>query len=150
MTLHATATLGTTGEDVEDLRTYLHTLTGCPPVQHTLQLRCPTHDGEWFFVESDPVEGIARRRCISCGTSTYLLDAAEHWTYPPMHACAACGQSIMELAIGLHTVEPDEAGQPARVRWLALAARCVECGRIDGLTDAHVPDLTVGEVAGLV
>lgn len=150
MTLHATPALGTVGEDVDDLRTYLHALPDCPPVQHTQQLRCASRDGEWFFVEADAAAGVARRRCITCGTSTDLLDSAGHWTFPPMHACSACGQSIMELAVGLHAAEPAEPGEPPRVGWLALAARCVECGRIDGLTDAYVPDLTVGEVAGSV
>lgn len=150
MTLHATATLGTVGEDVDDLRTYLHDLLDCPPIQHTQQLRCASHGGEWFFVEADPTEGVARRRCITCGTSTHLLDSAEHWSFAPMHACSACGQSIMELAVGLHTGSAAEPDSAPRVRWLALAARCVECGRIDGLTDAWVPGLTLGEVAGRV
>jgi hypothetical protein len=143
----------TAPSDAEDLRTYLHRLSGCPPVQHTQQLRCPNHDGDagvWFYVEADPVEAVARRRCLACGATTHLLDSAAHWTHPPMHACTGCGQSIVELAVGLHTDEPEEPGEPPRVRWLALAARCVDCGRITGLTDAHVPGLTVGEVAAVL
>jgi hypothetical protein len=148
VTLHVTPQLGTVGEDADDLRDYLHGLAGCPPIHHTQVLRCSgTDESTWFYVESDAEASVARRRCVGCGRTTHLLDSEAHWTHPPMHACAGCGTSIVELAIGLHTVDATEPGQPARVRWLAMASRCVECGRIDGLTDAYVPDLTVGALA---
>ncbi|HEX7355590.1 MAG TPA: hypothetical protein VF288_12255 [Mycobacteriales bacterium] len=152
MTLHATVEMGTVGENVDDLRTFLHELQGCPRIQHTQQLRCPRHDaesGSWFYVEADPLAGVARRRCMACGDVTNLLDSAERWTHPQMHACRRCSASLMELAVGLH-VDIDEEHDAdilgRRVRWLALAARCVECGLIEGLTDVTVPALTIGEV----
>lgn len=154
MTLHATPDLGTVGEDVDDLRTYLHALQGCPPIQHTQLLRCSNHavgdDATWFYVEADPESGVARRRCVACATVKHLLDSDAAWTHPPMHFCASCATSIMELAVGLHMDEGDEVGQNQRVRWLALAARCVDCGRISGLTDANVPGMTIGEVSRAV
>ena len=67
-----------------------------------------------------------------------------------MHFCPSCSTSIMELAVGLHVEEDVEAGDQPRVQWLALAGRCVDCGRISGLTDAYVPGLTVGELATAV
>jgi hypothetical protein len=67
-----------------------------------------------------------------------------------MHSCPGCSPSSVELAVGLHVDEGDDDGQDPRVRWLALAARCVDCGRISGLTDTRVPALTVGEVSRAV
>ena len=58
----------------------------------------------------------------------------------PMWACLGCGQSIAEVAVGLHV--PD--GAP--VSWLVVGARCVACGRLAGLTDLVVPDLPLDEL----
>lgn len=143
--------MGTVGEDVDDLRTFLHELRGCPTIQHTQQLRCPRHDpqsGAWFYVEADAEAGVARRRCMACGDVTNLLDSAERWTHPPMHACRRCSASLMELAVGMHVDHGDLDTDllQRQVRWLALAARCVECGLIEGLTDVTVPATSIGEV----
>ncbi|HEU0130230.1 MAG TPA: hypothetical protein VFQ85_04470 [Mycobacteriales bacterium] len=138
------------GEDSDDLQHWLEGLQGCPPVNLTLLCRClnPVHDGDdamtWFYVEADPANAVARRRCLACGDVHHLLDSAEHWTHPPMHACLTCGQSMFELAAGLHV----ESG--TTVTWLALAVRCVGCGRLDGVTDMNVPHLSVDEVRSRV
>jgi len=57
-----------------------------------------------------------------------------------MFACDGCGHSIAEVAAGLSV--PDGA----HVTWVVLGARCVECGRLAGLTDAVVDDLPLAEV----
>ena len=138
------------GEDSDDLRGWLEGMQGCPPVNMTLLSRCanPVHDPDdamtWFYVEADAANGVARRRCLACGEVHHLLDSAENWTHPPMHACTTCGQSMFEMACGLHV----ESG--TTVTWLAVAVRCVGCGRLDGVTDMNVPRLSVDEVrAGL-
>lgn len=144
--------MGTVGEDADDLRTFLHDLRGCPRIRHTQQLRCPRHgtdSGVWFYVEADADAGVARRRCVACGDVTNMLDSSERWTHPPMHACRHCSASLMELAVGLHVDTGDEDGtgvEHQQVRWLALAARCVDCGLIEGLTDVTVPAIPLGEV----
>jgi len=132
-----------TGEDVEDLRSWLQRLDGGPPVHETVLLACPQHGDErptWAFVEADASTGIARRRCLACAASMPLLESERHWTHPPMFACAGCGHSIAEVAAGLSV--PD--GQ--HVTWVVLAARCVECGRLGGLTDVVLPDVPLAEV----
>lgn len=134
------------GEDSDDLRGWLEGLEGCPRVNVTVLARCgsPVHDGDdamtWFYVEADAANGIARRRCLACGEVRHLLDSEQHWNHPPMHACTTCGQSMFEVACGLHV----ENG--ATVSWLAVAVRCVGCGRLEGVTDMNVPDLPVDEV----
>ena len=134
-----------TGEDIEDLRSFLMKLEGSPKVHETVVLACDNHGDErpsWTYVEADPAEGVARRRCLQCAKSVSLLDSAERWTHPMMWCCGSCNQSIAEVAAGLSL--PD--GQA--VEWLVLGARCVECGRIDGLTDMVLPGTPVAEVIG--
>ena len=132
-----------TGEDVEDLRSWLLALGSGPEVHGAVVLHCDRHDDSdatWAYAEADARTGIARRRCLACGSSQSLLDSAERWTHPPMWACRGCGQSIAELAVGFHLPDGEH------VRWLALGARCVHCGRLAGLTDALLDDMPLGEV----
>lgn len=133
-----------TGEDSDDLQHWLESLDGCPPVHTTLLATCtnPVHGEEqptWFYVEGDAAAGIARRRCLGCGVVVHVLDSEQHWTHPPMRCCGTCGQSMFEMAAGLSVVSGE-------VRWMAIGLRCVGCGCLDGLTDMHVPGLSVAEV----
>lgn len=134
-------------EDVVDLQAWLAGLSGCPPIAGTRALRCPSpaHGAEaatWFFVEADAAAGVARWRCVGCASVGQLLDSEHRWTDPAMAACASCSQSMTELALGWHLDEAD----PRAVSWLALAMRCVGCGRVAGLTDACVDRLPLGEL----
>ncbi len=132
-----------TGEDVEDLRTWLRHLPGAPDVHEVVVLHCAAHGEDaptWQYVEADAREGIARRRCLACAGTVHLLDSEAHWSHPPMWACKGCAQSIAELAVALHVPDGE------RVEWVALAARCVDCGRLDGLTDVVVDRRPLAEV----
>lgn len=135
------------GEDVEDLRAWLATLPGSPPVHETVVLACAQHGDErpnWQYVEADATAGVARRRCLACATVVPLLDSDERWTHPPMWACKGCGQSITEVAVGLSVPDGEH------VEWLALGVRCIECGRLAGVTDLVLPGLPLPTVlAGL-
>ncbi len=136
-----------TGEDVEDLRAFLQSLEGGPEVHETIVLGCDNHGDDrptWTYVEADAMQGIARRRCLQCAKTTAALDSDERWSFPPMWACGSCGQSIAEVAAGLSLPDGDH------VEWLVLGARCVECGRIDGLTDFVVGKLPLDEVVTAV
>ncbi len=131
------------GEDVEDLRAWLGRLEGAPEVHETVVLSCAAHDDDrplWAYVEADADAGLARRRCLACGTSVALLDSQERWSFPPMWACGRCGHSLAELAAGLSCPDGDH------VEWLVLAARCVECGQLAGLTDFVLAGTPVAEV----
>lgn len=136
-----------TGEDADDLRAFLMRLEGAPAVHETVVLACPQHGDErptWTYVTADPEAGVARRRCLQCATSVPLLDSDERWTHPPMWCCGSCNQSIAEVAAGLSVPDGEH------VEWVVLAARCVECGRIDGLTDVVLPSVPIAQVvAGL-
>lgn len=135
-----------TGEDVEDLRGWLRELPGSPEVHEVVVLACHgPHPDEaeppvWAYAEGDPRTGLARRRCLACGTSVALLDSGQRWTHPPMYACAGCSCSIVEVAAGLHLPDGDH------VEWVAVGVRCVECGRLAGLTDMVVAPTPVAEV----
>ncbi|MCW2680685.1 MAG: hypothetical protein JWM62_2086 [Frankiales bacterium] len=132
-----------TGEDVDDLREWLRTLDGAPEVHEVVVLHCAQHGEEaptWQYVEADPLAGVARRRCLACATTVPLLESEAHWTHPMMWACGGCGQSIAELCAGLHVPDGEH------VEWVALAARCVDCGRLEGLTDVVLERRPLPEV----
>ncbi len=136
------------GEDSDDLRHWLENLEGCPSVSVTRLAHCenPVHGEEpptWFYVEGDATEGLARRRCLSCGTVKHILDSEERWNHPPMRSCGTCGQSMFELAAGFHVVD-------GAVDWLALGVRCVGCGMLDGLTDMHANALPLPDAIAAV
>ena len=134
-----------TGEDTEDLRAFLLGLTGGPTVTNAVVLACGEHDEErptWSYVEADPAAGLARRRCLQCASTVHLLDSQERWNHPPTWCCGRCGQSIAEVAAGLSVNDADE------VEWVVVAARCVECGRLDGLTDMIPEPRPTAEVVG--
>ncbi len=63
---------------------------------------------------------------------------------PDTHECPACCQSLVELAVGV------SADGDGNARWLALASRCVGCGRVTGLTDAVLDGRPVEEVLASV
>ncbi|MCW2713864.1 MAG: hypothetical protein JWN88_911 [Frankiales bacterium] len=132
-----------TGEDAADLRSWLHELPGAPQVHEFQVLGCGEHGDErptWAYVEADATAGVARRRCLACGTSVSMLDSDARWTHPPMFACQGCGHSIAEIGVGLNL--PD--GQ--HVQWVAVAVRCVGCGRLAGVTDMVVAGVPAAEV----
>jgi len=142
MTLRAAGGV-VTGEDVEDLRTFLMHLEGAPPVHETVVLACANHEDDrptWTYVESDAVNGVARRRCLQCAGTVHVLDSQSRWTHPAMWSCQGCHQSIAEVVAGLSV--PDGA----HVEWVVLGARCVECGRVAGLTDLVVQGAPLAEV----
>ena len=134
---------GRTGDDVEDLRAWLRGLDGAPEVHEVVTLHCSEHGEDaptWSYVEAEARTGLARRRCLACARTVHLLDSAAHWTHPPMWACPGCRQSIAELAVGLSVPDGEH------VEWVALGARCVDCGRLAGLTDVVVARLPLAEV----
>jgi hypothetical protein len=131
------------GEDAEDLRSFLTKLPNSPQVHETVVLACGNHEDErptWTYVEADARAGVARRRCLQCASTVSLLGSEGRWTHPAMWACGSCSQSIGEVAAGLSMPDGEHVG------WVVLGVRCVECGRVDGLTDLVVPGLPLAEV----
>jgi hypothetical protein len=132
-----------TGEDAEDLRSWLSSLEGSPAVHETVVLACEKHGDQrptWAYVEAKADDGIARRRCIACATTVHLLDSEARWTYPQMWSCRGCGNSIVEVAAGLSVPDGEH------VDWVVVGARCVECGRLAGLTDMVVDSRPLAQV----
>jgi hypothetical protein len=137
------------GEDTADLENWLRALEGCPPVSHTHVLTCSSEVHEepatWFYVEADPSQGVVRRRCLACGLVASTLDSELRWSHPHMWACNSCGQSIAEVAAGIHAPGHDDEAIPA-VSWIAIGVRCVGCGALAGVTDFVLPGTPFHEV----
>jgi hypothetical protein len=122
----------------------LKALSDCPQVNHTVTAICSNaaHGDEpanWFYVEADAEQGVARLRCLSGGHVNELLDSAEHWTFPHVWSCTSCGQSIAEVVYGIHA----DGGTAS---WLVVATRCVECGDVAGVTDMFTGEIPVEEL----
>ena len=131
------------GEDAADLQTWLLGLTGGPTVHQTALLACGQHDDSeplWHYVEADSSEGVARRRCLACAHVVYALDSDDRWTHPAMWACDGCGHSIVEVAAGLSSSDGEH------VQWVVLGVRCIECGRLAGITDLVLDDVPLDQV----
>jgi len=134
---------GKRAHDGDDLRSWLTNLGRGPVVHETVVLACGQHGDErptWCYVEADPVAGVARRRCLACGFAVSLLDSGSRWTFPPVWSCPTCRHCIAEVAAGLSVPDGDH------VRWVVLAARCVECGDTAGLTDMVLDDRPLASV----
>jgi hypothetical protein len=144
-----------TGEDADDLLTWLQSLPECPSVDVTALATCRnTAHGDdrptWFYVEADAAAGIARRRCLACGVVHHMLDSQQHWQ-PGVHtaSCPTCAQSMFEVGAGMHTEPGNSPDQPV-VTWVALGVRCVTCGRVDGITDMFVPGVPLAGVTATI
>lgn len=130
-------------DSVGGLLQWLRELEGCPPITRAVGAHCTNavHGSEpatWFYVEADPKAGVARLRCLACGAVKPILDSESHWTYPPVWACRDCRQSIAEVGFGVHADE-------SVATWMVVGVRCVECGRVVGMTDVVVPDLPLDD-----
>jgi hypothetical protein len=137
------------GENSGDLESWMKALTGCPTVTHTVVTRCPSpahtdEPGTWFYVEADASAGVVRRRCLGCGLVIATLDSDERWNHPRMWACQTCGQSITEVAAGLHA--PTDGSGPGAVTWVAICVRCVGCGGLAGVTDVVIPPTPYSDI----
>jgi len=127
----------------EGLLQWLRDLDDCPPIMRAFRALCPNDvhaddPATWFYVEADAAAGVARLRCLACGTVKPILDSEEHWTFPAVWSCRDCRQSITEVGFGVHA-------EDGLATWMVVAVRCVECGRISGLTDLVVPNHPLDE-----
>jgi hypothetical protein len=57
-----------------------------------------------------------------------------------MWSCRGCGNSIVEMAAGLSMPDGEH------VEWVVVGVRCVECGRLAGITDMVVDAVPLNEV----
>lgn len=126
-------------DSLDGLLQWLRDLDGCPPITRAVSARCgnDVHRDDpatWFYVEADAEAGVARLRCLACAAVKPILDSEEHWTFPPVWSCRDCRQSIAEVGFGVHADE-DVA------TWMVVGVRCVQCGRVDGLTDLVLANL---------
>ena len=130
-------------EDAADLADWLGRLDAPHPVTWTVVLGCAEHGEDrptWCYVDADPSAGVARRRCLACASPAWLLDSEERWTFPQCWSCRGCRGTIAEVAAGVSAADGEQA------TWVVVAARCVHCGQVQGLTDVLVDRVPLSQV----
>ena len=84
-----------------------------------------------FTLESDDVEGVARRTCCQCRSSAFMGDSGEFAAEAQLerHVCV-CDAAAFELQVGVALY----AGS-SDIRWAYIGARCVACTLVGVFAD---------------
>jgi hypothetical protein len=81
-------------------------------------------------VDADPVESVAQRTCVACGTSAFIADSDEHWSEArPERWHCECQNDAAELGVAFSLRSDGE------VRWITVGQRCTRCGLLDAVVD---------------
>jgi hypothetical protein len=133
------------GSGPEDLDEYLAVFSADGHrVETVRRSRCSSCGGTEFRLLIDDEEGCAERTCAACGTSTMMLDSAEHADDAELDtATCPCGGEVFDAAVGFaHYADTGD------VRWVYVGLRCVEDGvlgvyadwKIDYAPTSHLYD----------
>jgi ribosomal protein S27AE len=119
-----------TGEGFDDLAEYLRVVTAEGyPADRVLQSVCSC-GGTTHCLDADPVESVAQRTCVACGTSAFIVDSDEHWSEARAERWhCACGNDTAELGVAFSLRSDGE------VRWITVGQRCSRCGLLDVVVD---------------
>jgi ribosomal protein S27AE len=119
-----------TGEDFGDLAEYLRVVTaGGYPADRILESVCSC-GGTTHRLRADPLEGVAQRTCVVCGSSAFIADSEEEWSEarPELWRCI-CGNDTAELGVAFSLKSDGE------VRWITVGQRCMSCGVLAAMVD---------------
>jgi ribosomal protein S27AE len=119
-----------TGEDFGDLGDYLRMLTAEGyPADRILQSVCSC-GGTTHRLRADPVEGVAQRTCVACGSGAFIADSEEEWSEArPQQWRCVCGHDTAELGVAFSLKRDGE------VRWVTVGQRCTSCGVLGMMVD---------------
>jgi hypothetical protein len=87
--------------------------------------------GRVFGLESDEVEGVARRTCVACGVGHLIGDGEEYVDSAELeaHECVCLSQAFELLSgVALYAGSND-------VRWFYIGCRCARCQLIGVFAD---------------
>jgi hypothetical protein len=127
------------GTEAVDAEAYVRALEAEGHTVHETRLcKCDCGSLE-FTLEADRDEGCARRKCCHCGAHHFICDSAEYWDEAASEtcACAVCGRSHFNLAVGFSLYEADER-EDRDVRWVSVGNRCLTCGTLGSFIDWKV------------
>lgn len=115
----------TYGDEQADLEEVIaqYSETAGYTAEHFAHARCAC-ESTAFNLYLDDTEGCAVRVCAKCEEDQFVGDSEQFIEGASLdHAQCVCGKKHLELTVGVALYEGSED-----VRWLYLAARCVECG----------------------
>lgn len=121
------------GDTADDLAEFLrqHGADGYQ-VHEIRHSACEACRGDVFGVEGsleDPT--VARRTCRRCGHRQYIADSGEYWDGEQVYvSVCACEEEDFAVAVGFSLYRDSGV---AGVRSLAMAERCLACGKIASL-----------------
>lgn len=69
-----------TGEDFGDLAEHLRVVTAEGYPANRIRQSVCSCGGTTHRLDADPVESVAQRTCVACGTSAFIADSDEHWS----------------------------------------------------------------------
>lgn len=103
------------------------------PVHEVRHSRCDACCGGVFGIRGsteDPT--IAERTCRACGNRRAIADSDEYWSgeHVLISACV-CEEEDFSVAVGFSLYQAPNVG----VRSLAVATRCLACGRVGYLAE---------------
>lgn len=144
-------TIDTSGEwwkggEPNDLRDYLAALENTYPIDEFSLALCAC-GSDSFLLDYDAREGMARRTCRICSAEHFICDSAEYWSEaePQRWQCVECGGAASNVGVGFSLYEPG-----GDVRWLYVAARCVQCGVLGCYSDWKVAYGPSNQLLGMV
>ena len=124
------------GSAPEDLGEYLRELTAGGYQATEFRLSKCKCGGTRFFLEVEPDEGVARRRCEECDNEHFICDSKEHWEEglkTKKYKCVTCKSKVANVGVGFAFYEDETA-----VHWLYVGNRCADCGVLGSMVDWKV------------
>lgn len=113
-----------TGTEAGDIEEYLRSYTEDGyPADRFAQAVCGCGKAV-FRLETNDVEGVARRGCVDCGLAHFVCDSdefASDATLAPVKC--PCGGDQFDITVGF-----SHRAEETIVRWISVGVRCVRCG----------------------
>lgn len=133
------------GDTADDLAEFLRQIGAdgyeVDEIRHST---CDACGGSVFGVEGnleDPAEAMfadaARRTCRACEHQQYLADSGEYWSEDRTFiSVCVCEEEDFNIAMGFSLYSGGNTG----IRSLAIATRCLACGKISTFAEWMVRD----------
>lgn len=113
------------GTEPSDVRGFLEAYATDEHAVHDFRLARCTCGSDAFHLEADEDEGVARRKCASCGVPHFIGDSEEFWddAEPASWKCVECSSESTNVGVGFSFYQGAKG-----IHWLYVGVRCASCG----------------------